>query len=805
LANKNLGSDLKEKTNFEAFKSEVLNDFKVANISRAASLTGRKEVLTGKAKFGIFGDGKEIAQIALAKQFKNGDFRAGYYRDQTIAFATEIVTLEQWFAQLYANPDISLEPCSAGRQMNSHFATRSLDKNGDWKDLKEIKNFSSDISPTASQMPRALGLAMASKVYRQSKAIENNLFSNKGNEVAFATIGDASTSEGIFWETINAAGVMQVPLVVSVWDDGYGISVPKKYQTTKESISEILDGFSYKKGLGGVKIYKTKAWDYVDLIKTYEKAVSDTRKTHIPCVIHVEEATQPQGHSTSGSHERYKTKDRLEWEIEYDGITKMRAWIIDNAIATESELESIEEAAKKAVAEAKRSSWASFLSPIKSDIKDLLSLISAISISEPDLKSDLDRLHNGLSKALDPYRKEMMVCAREVLLLISGRKSMEIDALKSWKQNKDEEHKGLFNSYLYSNSEKSALKIEEIQAIYDEDAQSIPGYQILNKCFDYHLEHNPFLLAFGEDVGEIGDVNQGFAGLQNKHGVERVFDTGIREATIIGQGIGMAMRGLRPIAEIQYLDYLLYGLQQLSDDLSTLQYRTKGGQKAPLIIRTRGHRLEGIWHTGSPMSMILGSLRGIYILTPRNMTQAAGMYNTMLASDDPALIIECLNGYRLREKLPSNLIDFKVPIGKIEVLKEGADITVVTYGSNCRIAMDASSKLEKFGISCEVIDVQSLIPFDLDQDILASISKTNKVVFFDEDVSGGASAYMMQKVIEEQKAFEHLDIAPKTLCARDHRSAYGSDGDYFSKPSKEDLVELIYNMMNELNPSTYLL
>lgn len=796
-------SAIAEELSFEELKKEVLTDYRIANESREASLLGRREVLTGKAKFGIFGDGKEIAQIALAKQFQDGDFRSGYYRDQTIMFALGLSTIEAFFAQLYADPDVKNDPASAGRQMNAHFATRSLDEQGNWKNLMQMKNSAADSSPTGSQMPRLLGLAYASKFYRENKALHQfTSFSDKGNEVAFGTIGDASTSEGLFWETINAAGVLQVPMVVSVWDDGHGISVPKKYQTTKESISEVLRGFQRNENYNGYEIFKVKGWDYLNLCLTYEEAVKTAREKHIPVLIHVEECTQPQGHSTSGSHERYKSKDRLAWETEFDGIRKMREWILSKELATEEELNEIEANAKKRARDAKKAAWSYFLEPIKHDLSAFLDLAKkAAAVSKQ--KSFIDKELNELSATPDALRKEIFTTARKVLRYLKNESSQEKNNLTNWLNSKANEHKDLFNSHLYSQSEQSALNIAPAPAKYEGEEKMVDGREVLRENFDYILTNRPEVLIFGEDSGKIGGVNQGLEGLQAKHGELRVFDTGIRETTIVGQGIGMAMRGLRPIAEIQYLDYLLYAIQTLSDDAATLQYRTKGGQKAPLIIRTRGHRLEGIWHSGSPMGMIINSLRGMIVCTPRNMTQAAGMYNTLLEADEPALVIESLNGYRLKEKLSSNLGEFKVPVGVTETLRPGTDITVVCYGSMVRMVLEAAKQLAALGINIEVIDVQTLLPFDINQNIVESIKKTNRVLFVDEDVSGGATAYMMQKVLEEQNAYYHLDSSPKTLHAKDHRPAYGTDGDYFSKPSIEDIVESCYEIMNEFDPQSF--
>ena len=797
-------SDLTQNKNitFEDFKRDVINDFKIACRSREASLLGRREVLTGKAKFGIFGDGKEVAQLAMAKTFKTGDFRSGYYRDQTFMFAADILTTEQFFAQLYAIPDINEEPSSGGRQMNAHFATRSLDQSGQWKDLVNMKNSSSDTSPTASQMVRAVGLALSSKIFRQNAAINQSGFSNNGNEVVFATIGDASTSEGVFWESVNAAGVLKIPLAFFVWDDGYGISVPQKYQTTKQNISEVLSGFQLDEEGNGIKIYEVKGWDYASLIQTFEEGIDLCRREHVPVFFHVTEITQPQGHSTSGSQERYKSKERLEWEAEWDCIVKMKEWMIASSIATAEELEEIQSAMKEEARNAMKSSWNKHLMSIKTDIDVLFSLLESL-ISVSDSAPEIQDIVNELRNSMDPVRRDIMKAGRNALRVSSGEVSQEREALLHWVKYYDHLNNERYNANLYSESAYSALKVEHIKAAYDENAPLINGFEILNKSFDEHLQKNPLFFAFGEDLGKIGDVNQGFAGLQDKHGENRVFDTGIREATIIGQGIGMAMRGLRPIAEIQYLDYLIYGLQPLSDDLATLQYRTKGGQKAPLIIRTRGHRLEGIWHTGSPMTMILGTCRGIYLCVPRNMTQAAGMYNLLLKGDDAAIVVECLNGYRLKEQTPSNISEFTVPLGIPEILSSGDDITVVSYGSTLRIVQDACRKLAEKGISAEVIDVQTLMPFDIHGIIRNSVKKTNRVIFIDEDVPGGATAYMMQQVFNDDSLFRYLDSFPKCLSAKANRTAYASDGDYFCKPNEDDIYEAIYGIMSEVSPGRY--
>ncbi|MES2560697.1 MAG: thiamine pyrophosphate-dependent enzyme [Bacteroidota bacterium] len=782
------------------FKKTVLDDYTLAYKSRQASLLGRKEVLTGKAKFGIFGDGKELPQIAMAKAFKNGDFRSGYYRDQTFMMGIGQHTVQEFFAQLYAHTDVEAEPASAGRMMNGHFGTRSLDENGSWKELKSQKNSSSDISPTAGQMLRLLGLAQASKYYRENKElIGENAFSDNGNEVAWGTIGNASSSEGHFFETINAAGVLQVPMVISVWDDSFGISVPAKYQTTKESISEILKGFQRDEKGEGFNIYVVNGWDYPELCRVYEEASVIAREKHIPAIIHVKELTQPQGHSTSGSHERYKSKERLAWEQEYDCVVKFKEWIISSALATEEELGAIENTAKKEVNDSKKAAWEAYLNPIKHDIEEAASLLDTMGSNLPEAS----QLASELRSISEPIRKDIGVALNKVLRLTMGTNTPERATLLQFRGKYLEVNAERYNSYLMSQSAESALNVTEVKPVYSDESKMMDGREIMQAFFDKVLERDPRVFAFGEDVGKIGDVNQGFAGLQEKYGESRVSDTGIRELTIIGQGIGTAMRGLRPIAEIQYLDYLLYGLQPLSDDLSTLQYRTKGGQKAPLIVRTRGHRLEGIWHSGSPIGMIINSLRGMHVLVPRDMTQAAGFYNTMLQSDEPALIIECLNGYRLKEKMPDNLGEYTVPLGVPEVLHSGSDVTIVSYGSTLRVIEDAMKQLSEQGISCELIDVQSLLPFDIHHHIVESLKKTNKIVFIDEDVPGGATAYMMQQVLEEQGGYRYLDTKPLTIAAKAHRSPYGTDGDYFSKPNAEEIFERILEMMHEYNPSLY--
>ncbi len=787
-----------DELSFDDFKQIVINDYKIAFESRQASLLGRKEVLTGKAKFGIFGDGKELAQIAMAKAFKNGDWRSGYYRDQTFMFATGMSNITEFFAQLYANPDVNAEPASAGRQMNGHFASRSLNEDGSWKDLTAQKNSSADISPTGGQMARLVGLAYASKLYRQNKDLSYlKHFSVEGNEVAFGTIGNASTSEGVFFEAMNAAGVLQIPMAVSVWDDAYGISVPAEYQTTKQDISEILKGFQRDDKGVGFEIFKVKGWDYPGLCQTYQQAIQVCRETHVPVLIHVTELTQPQGHSTSGSHERYKSADRLAWEQEYDCITQMRKWMLDAQMITEEELNEIEQSAKDYVRDCQKKALNEFLSTIQEEKQLAVQLLNAIAVPEVQV------LAQELSKIADASRKEVYSTVRKAIRLLKGQNSESKTALMNWYQAQSLANADRYNSKLFSESNQSPDVIQKVELAYATDAPLLDGREILNACFDAHFSRDPRIVAFGEDVGRIGDVNQGFAGLQEKFGDLRIIDTGIREMTIVGQGIGLAMRGLKPIAEIQYLDYLLFALNILSDDLATVSYRTKAGQKAPLIIRTRGHRLEGIWHSGSPIGMILHSLRGVHVCVPRNMTQAAGMYNLLLRADEPALIIECLNGYRLKERLPQNIADFTVPLGTAEVIREGKDLTVVSYGSTLRIVEEAAEELEKLGISIEIVDPQTLLPFDKEQLCAQSVKKTNKLLVVDEDVPGGASAYILQQIIETQKAYYFLDAQPRTLTAKAHRPPYGSDGDYFSKPSVDDVVETVYAMMHESNPAKY--
>lgn len=788
-------SELKHPMNFEPFSKEaVLHDYKIGWISRAASLLGRKEVLTGKAKFGIFGDGKEVAQLALSYAFKKGDYRSGYYRDQTLMFALDLVTPESFFAQLYS--DTVNDPFSGGRQMNNHYATPFINEKGEWVDQTVVYNVTSDTSNTGGQMARALGLALASKKFKAHKDQSvAKLFSNQGNEVCFCTIGDASTSEGVFWETFNAAGVMKVPLAIFVWDDGYGISVPKEYQTTKASISEALSGFQMNDAGEGAYIFKGKGWDYPSLIQLFTHGIEQVRSEHVPALFHIDEITQPQGHSTSGSHERYKSKDRLKWEREHDCLRMMESWMINEGYATQEECQQIQSEAKKLVRAARDRAWKAHTEYTKGITKKLRKIYQDIP-GQVSVKQELDKL-------IAPTTSEILANGRRMYFNLLGSEHRKAKELKSWVEEVRQTGDKKYERFLYSESPFAAIDQPVIPPVFSEASPSKNGYQILNEYFDILLGKDPRVFAFGEDVGQIGDVNQGFAGLQKKYGEHRVFDTGIREWTIIGQAIGMAMRGLRPIAEIQYLDYLIYGLEPLTDDLATLRWRTNNIQQAPAIIRSRGHRLEGIWHSGSPMGMIINALRGIYICVPRNMTQAAGMYNTLINSDDPALVIECLNGYRLKEKRPDNIGEYTVPLGIPEILNEGTDVTVVTYGSCVRVALKGIELLKKVGISVELIDVQTLIPFDRNQSIINSLKKTNRVVFLDEDVPGGASAYMMKKVLEDQDGYYHLDSKPVTLTAKAHRPPYGSDGDYFSKPNPEDVFEVIYKLIYEANPNRF--
>ena len=775
-------------------KEDILEDYSIALISRECSLMGRKEVLTGKAKFGIFGDGKEVPQVAMARAFREGDFRSGYYRDQTFMMAIGVHTVEHFFAGLYAHADIEADPTSAGRQMGGHFTTHSLDENGEWKNLLKQKNSSSDISCTAGQMPRLLGLAQASKVYRALPNAAAEGFSDHGNEVAWGTIGNASTSEGHFFETLNAAGVMQVPMVMSVWDDEYGISVPKEYHTTKESISEVMKGFVRDDTHAGIELMVVNGWDYPALYEAYQKAAAIAREQHVPVLVHVRELTQPQGHSTSGSHERYKSAERLEWEKEFDCISKMREWILASGYATEEELATIEQQAKKRVKDGRKKAWEAYIKPMEAERQQLIALLNQI---EPN-----NEYAASLAVAPTLLRKVILNTARKALRQWV-KEQREVGALRSWINDYLAINEPKYSKYLYTESAHSALNVSEVAPVYNPDAELVDARIVVRDNFDALLTKYPNLLIFGEDVGNIGDVNQGLEGLQKKHGVTKVSDTGIREATIVGQGIGMAMRGLRPIAEIQYLDYILYGLQTLSDDLASLHYRTFGRQSAPLIIRTRGHRLEGIWHAGSPMGILLHALRGVCILTPRNMTKAAGFYNTLLQSNQPAVVVECLNGYRLKEAMPTNLTEFTTPIGVVETLREGKDLTVVSYGSTLRIVTEVADELSALGIEIEIIDVQSLAPFDLRHDIVKSIQKTNRLLVVDEDMPGATSAYILQKIVEEQNAYQYLDSAPQTLAAGNHRPAYATDGDYFSKPNADSIIEKIYSIMHEANPHKY--
>ncbi|WP_127130314.1 alpha-ketoacid dehydrogenase subunit alpha/beta [Pseudoflavitalea rhizosphaerae] len=785
-----------EKLSFDKFREEVLNDYRMACESREASLLGRKEVLTGKAKFGIFGDGKEVAQIAAAKFFRRGDWLSGYYRDQTFAFASKQANVEEFFAQLYADPDTANDPHSGGRQMNSHFATQTVDEEGEFLDLVNRRNIAAGLAPTAGQMPRALGMAFASKLFRNSGVLQDlHHLSNEGNEVCFATIGDASTSEGHFWETINAAGVLQVPLAVLVYDDGYGISVPKEFQTTKGSISEALKGFQKKDGTNGFDIYKVRAWDYAGMCEVFESAIQKIRDTHIPALFHVEEVTQPQGHSTSGSHERYKSPEQLEWEREWDGNKKFREWILENELCSEEELHNVEIKAKEYVRDSKNRAWEKYITPIKQQVSEALDMIDELINAGLDAHGDLAKDRQGLASNREPMRRDILQVIHNALLHAGNAPAA--DRLRTYYKEMKAEGYAMYDSKLYDESPKSVFNIQTSALTYAFDAPMVNGYEILNRYFDALLNSNPKVVAFGEDVGKIGDVNQGFAGLQAKHGNDRVFDTGIRELTIMGQGIGLAMRGLRPIAEIQYLDYLLYGLQPLSDDAATLHWRTKGRQSCPVIVRTRGHRLEGIWHSGSPLGMMINSLRGMHICVPRNMVQAAGMYNTLLQGNDPGIVVECLNGYRLKEKLPSDLLNYTVALGVPEVIREGSDITIVSYGSMLRVIQEAADIMAKHGISCEIVDVQTLLPFDTHQVILQSLKKTNRIVFVDEDVPGGACGYMFNEVMEKQGGYRWLDVAPRTITGKAHRPSYGSDGDYFSKPNTEEIVDVVTEMVNE--------
>jgi 2-oxoisovalerate dehydrogenase E1 component len=802
-----------------AFSREgVLHDYRIAYESRQASLLGRREVLTGKAKFGIFGDGKEVAQVALARSFRKGDFRAGYYRDQTLMLALGLLTLEQLFAQLYANPDVELEPCSAGRSMTAHFATCLVEPDGGFRNLAELLNSSSDVSPTSAQMPRLVGLAYASRLYRELPELQGmTRFSDHGNEIAFGTIGNASCAEGLFWEAVNAVGVLQAPMLLSIWDDGYGISVPNELQVTKD-LSELLAGFRRAPGSRhGYDLYRTRGWDYPALCATYGQAAGVVRGEHVPAIVHVVEMTQPQGHSTSGSHERYKSKERLAWEVEADCLRRMRQWMIAERFATAAELDALEEEAGRRVRELQQKAWEAFRAPIEQEKATLLALTGdlAAATASSAARAAVERVRADLTRQPMALRRDLMSAAQAALLAVAvahdaddadhtgGEDKAAARRLAAWRRERDRENVERYGSDLYGATPLAALAVPAAPAVYTADSPVVDGHKVMNACFDAALARYPNLIALGEDVGQIGDVNQGFAGLQAKYGKLRVSDTGIRESTIIGQAIGMALRGLRPIAEIQYLDYMLFALQVLSDDLATLRWRTRGQQKAPVIVRTRGHRLEGIWHAGSPMAGILNLLRGIYVCVPRNMTQAAGFYNTLLRGDDPGVVVEVLNGYRVKERLPSNIGEMTVPLGEPEVLREGGDVTVVTYGACCRIALEGAERLAQVGIEVEVVDVQTLLPFDLGGRILDSLRKTNRIVFMDEDVPGGASAYMMQQVLEVQGGYAWLDSEPRTLAGREHRTAYGSDGDYWSKPNREQLFEAVYELMHEAAPARY--
>jgi pyruvate/2-oxoglutarate/acetoin dehydrogenase E1 component/TPP-dependent pyruvate/acetoin dehydrogenase alpha subunit len=787
---------------FDDFKEQIISDYEIAFLSRTCSLLGRKEVLTGKAKFGIFGDGKELPQLAMARSFKNGDFRSGYYRDQTFMMALGLLKPKDFFHALYATTDIEKEPMSAGRQMGGHFLTHSLNTDGSWKDLTKQKNSSADISCTAGQMPRLLGLAQASKVYRNLKGLDSAKFSVNGDEIAWGTIGNASTSEGMFFETINAAGVLQVPMVISIWDDEYGISVPAKYHTTKEDISKVLSGFQRTESEKGYEIFKVNGWDYTALMHAYENAADIARQEHVPVMIHVKELTQPQGHSTSGSHERYKDNKRLEWERDFDCNKRFKEWILESGIANNEELEVIEKRIKRTVREAKKQAWEEYLQGLLAAKKTLVALIEQASGKSPN-KNFLNKLKNDLIATEEPIKKDLAISARKALRFLLGESSAEKAALIDWTSKFLQEAQDIYSNNLYSENENKATNINAVAPIFKDDSEQVDGRVILRDNFDKLFEKYPNTLIFGEDTGAIGDVNQGLEGMQEKYGAIRVTDTGIRETTIIGQGIGMALRGLRPIAEIQYLDYIFYAMTTLTDDLASLLYRTAGKQKAPLIIRTRGHRLEGIWHSGSQMGGLIHLLRGMYILAPRNMTQAAGFYNTLLKSDEPALVIESLNGYRLKERKPNNLGEFCTPIGKVETIKKGSDITLVSYGSTLRIVEKAAKELLEVGIDAEIIDAQTLLPFDIDKDVVESIKKTNRLLVIDEDVPGGCSAYLLNEIIEKQGAFKYLDSAPQTLSAKAHRPAYGTDGDYFSKPNREDIFEKVYAIMHESSPNDF--
>ncbi|MAQ21815.1 MAG: transketolase [Flammeovirgaceae bacterium] len=800
-----IDSNLTVNKSLKISKEEILKDYYLINESRNLSLIGRKEVFMGRAKFGVFGDGKELPQIAMSKFFKNGDFRSGYYRDQTFMMAIEQLNASQFFAQLYAHSDINFDPHSGGRQMNCHFATRMLNDKGEWKTQTDMKNSASDISCVSGQMPRIVGLGYASKLYRENQNLSNMPnFSIKGNEVIFGTIGDASTSEGHFWESINACGVLQIPVIMSIWDDGYGISVPSEYHTTRNDLSKALSGFQRSSNKeNGFELFTVKAWDYVGLLDAYSKAEKLARDEHVPSIIHVKEVTQPQGHTTSGSHERYKSKERLQWEEDYCCIKKMREWIIENNLSNNKELDEIEKNALNKSKELRDKSWKNYRKSIEGDLNDVMVILTRIAQNSPKNKKEIIDVRDQLSKTIQPLKSDIFKSLKYTQRIIRNENNISKNYLLNLIEELKNKYKTQYSSHLYSESNFSVDKIKEVKPLYPTQNKLVDGREVINKFFDITFSNNPLVFAVGEDVGTIGGVNQGFAGIQKKYGKLRITDTGIRESSIIGQGIGAALRGLRPIVEIQYLDYVYWALQTLSDDLSTLQYRTKGGQKAPVIIRTRGHRLEGIWHSGSPMGTLINSLRGINILVPRNFVEASGMYNTLLLSDEPGIVIEPLNAYRLKENLPENLDKVAVEFGVPEIIRDGKDITIVTYGSMCKIVLEAASQLNEIGISCEVIDVRTLIPFDKNKMIVDSIKKTNRVVFADEDVSGGASAYMMQSVIENQDAYFYLDSKPLTIHSNDHRPAYSTDGDYFSKPNCESVFEKIYLLFNELNPKAF--
>lgn len=784
-------------------KEEVLFDYRIGIRSRQASLLGRREVLSGKAKFGIFGDGKEVAQLAMARSFAKGDFRSGYYRDQTFMFALGISDVQKFYAQLYAHTDVDAEPSSAGRSMNGHFGTRFLHEDGTWKEQSAMYNSSADVSPTGSQMPRLVGLAYASRLYRNVEVLQSqSQFSTNGNEIAWGTIGNASSAEGMFWESVNAIGVLKSPAIISIWDDGYGISVPNDIQLTKGNIGEILRGFEEKDERGGYIMRVVKGWDYPTLVQTYAEVADQVRKEHKPAIIHVIEVTQPQGHSTSGSHERYKSKERLQWEQDFDCLTRMKQWIIDQNLATAEELDSIEKEEIEHVRLAKQTAWDAYMNPIKEEIQSALGLLTHFA-QQQQYSQSLLPIVQELQNIREPFRRDIFAAISKALIILRNDSSQEKQQLLAWKNAEYAKNKERYGSHLYSQSEQAISRQTFTAPQYSENSPSVNGSEIINACFDAMLASMPQTLIFGEDVGQLGDVNQGCAGLQEKYGALRVSDTGIREVTILGQAIGLAMRGLRPIAEIQYLDYLLYALQLMSDDLATVQWRTRGGQKAPVIVRTRGHRLEGVWHSGSPMAGIINLVRGMHVCVPRNMTQAAGMYNSLLQSDEPAIVVEVLNGYRLKERLPDNITSMTVPLGVPEILKSGTDITAVTYGATCRPVMDAARSLEELGISVEVIDVQTLLPFDTTGIIVQSLQKTNRIIFIDEDVPGGTTAFMMRQVIECQNGFKWLDSTPATLTAQEHRPAYGTDGNFWSKPEAEHIIEAMYSIMNEANPQQY--